>query len=153
MICTTALVAMFSHFTDGWRPTSVGSVDHDTLPVRCHFADPAAGIGAGLLARRRTDGATELWFTCIPDLWRLLDEDGDGYLHMKQCYLHHADTGRNLRIIGGGGAEAICGEGEGVPDAEGLSGELHMRPSVMQSWGGGDAWRNAQETRRANGFR
>ena len=41
MICTTALVAMFPHFTDGWRPTSVGSVDHDTLPVRCHFADPA----------------------------------------------------------------------------------------------------------------
>ncbi|MBL6755466.1 MAG: c-type cytochrome [Planctomycetes bacterium] len=58
------------------------------------FADPAAGIGAGLLARRRTDGATELWFTCIPDLWRLLDEDGDG---VAEDLTRHS-TGYGLRV-------------------------------------------------------
>ena len=58
------------------------------------FADPAAGIGAGLLARRRTDGATELWFTCIPDLWRLLDEDGDGVAER----LDKHSTGYGLRV-------------------------------------------------------
>ena len=58
------------------------------------FADPAAGIGAGLLARRRTDGATELWFTCIPDLWRLFDEDGDGVAER----LDKHSTGYGLRV-------------------------------------------------------
>lgn len=58
------------------------------------FADPAAGIGAGLLARRRTDGATELWFTCIPDLWRLLDVDGDG---VAEDLSRHS-TGYGLRV-------------------------------------------------------
>jgi hypothetical protein len=32
------------------------------------------------------------------------DADGDGYIEIKQCYLHHADTGRNIRIIDGGGS-------------------------------------------------
>jgi len=58
------------------------------------FADPAAGIGAGLLARRRVDGATELWFTCIPDLWRLLDGDGDGVAEE----LSRHSTGYGLRV-------------------------------------------------------
>ena len=31
------------------------------------------GIGAGLLVR-----GEDVWFTCIPDLWRLRDRDGDG---------------------------------------------------------------------------
>jgi quinoprotein glucose dehydrogenase len=58
------------------------------------FADPAAGIGAGLLARRRLDGGTELWFTCIPDLWRLFDEDGDGVAER----LDRHSTGYGLRV-------------------------------------------------------
>ncbi len=37
------------------------------------FSGAAEGIGAGLLVR-----GEEVWFTCIPDLWRLRDGDGDG---------------------------------------------------------------------------
>jgi quinoprotein glucose dehydrogenase len=37
------------------------------------FRDPAAGIGAGLLARRG-----DVYYACIPDLWLLRDADGDG---------------------------------------------------------------------------
>jgi quinoprotein glucose dehydrogenase len=37
------------------------------------FNDPAAGIGAGLLARKG-----EVWYTCIPWLWKLRDAKGQG---------------------------------------------------------------------------
>ncbi|MFT7077210.1 MAG: quinoprotein glucose dehydrogenase [Planctomycetota bacterium] len=43
------------------------------------LTDPAVGIGAGVLARPMDGvGGTELWFTCIPDVWRMFDSDGDG---------------------------------------------------------------------------
>ncbi|WP_145197974.1 DUF7133 domain-containing protein [Planctomycetes bacterium Poly30] len=43
------------------------------------LTDPAVGIGAGVLARPLDgSGATEVWFTCIPDVWRLMDANGDG---------------------------------------------------------------------------
>lgn len=58
------------------------------------FNDPAAGIAAGLLARPLPDGGTELWFTCIPSLWRLLDEDGDGIAESRES---HSD-GYGLRV-------------------------------------------------------
>ena len=37
------------------------------------FNDPAAGIGAGLLARKG-----DVWYACIPWLWKLRDTKGDG---------------------------------------------------------------------------
>jgi len=37
------------------------------------FSDPGAGIGAGLLVR-----GEHVYYTCIPDLWKLTDADGDG---------------------------------------------------------------------------
>ncbi len=37
------------------------------------FNDPAAGIGAGVLARK-----DDVWFACIPWLWKLRDTNGDG---------------------------------------------------------------------------
>lgn len=49
-----------------------GTADRSTV-----FADgfhtAAEGIGSGLLAR-----GGNVWFTCIPDLWLLRDQDGDG---------------------------------------------------------------------------
>jgi quinoprotein glucose dehydrogenase len=37
------------------------------------FNNPAAGIGAGLLARKN-----EVWYSCIPWLWKLRDAKGEG---------------------------------------------------------------------------
>jgi quinoprotein glucose dehydrogenase len=37
------------------------------------FNDPASGIGAGVLARK-----DDVWFACIPRLWKLRDQNGDG---------------------------------------------------------------------------
>lgn len=41
MLCRTAALATVVMLTDGWRPESIDSVDHDTLPVRCHWNDAA----------------------------------------------------------------------------------------------------------------
>ncbi len=37
------------------------------------FRDPLDGTGAGILAR-----GNEVWWTCIPNLWRFTDSNGDG---------------------------------------------------------------------------
>lgn len=58
------------------------------------FNDPAAGIAAGLLAGSLPDGGTELWFTCIPSLWKLIDADGDGVAESKEEH----STGYGLRV-------------------------------------------------------
>jgi quinoprotein glucose dehydrogenase len=46
--------------------------DEDTVFAE-DFRDAAAGIGAGVLSYRG-----DVFYTCIPDLWRLRDRDGDG---------------------------------------------------------------------------
>ncbi len=43
------------------------------------FKDPAAGIGAGVLAR-----AGDVYFTCIPDLWRLKDTNQNGHAEVRE---------------------------------------------------------------------
>jgi quinoprotein glucose dehydrogenase len=53
------------------------------------FDDAAVGIGAGLLER---DGV--VWFTCIPDLWRLEDRDRDGVAEVKE----KVSTGWGVRV-------------------------------------------------------
>lgn len=58
------------------------------------FDDPAAGIAAGVLAETLPGGGTKLWFTCIPDLWRLVDADGDGVAEERERH----STGYGLRV-------------------------------------------------------
>lgn len=53
------------------------------------FNDLVAGSGAGVLAR-----GNDVYFTCIPSLWRLQDEDGDGVSDARQP-LH---TGYGVRV-------------------------------------------------------
>ncbi len=43
------------------------------------FNDPAAGIGAGVLARKG-----DVWYTCIPGLWKLRDTKGDGRADVRK---------------------------------------------------------------------
>ncbi|HEX6884192.1 MAG TPA: PQQ-dependent sugar dehydrogenase, partial [Planctomycetota bacterium] len=51
--------------------------DADTV-FATGFADHAAGIGAGVLSYRG-----DVFYTCIPDLWRLRDRDGDGMAEVR----------------------------------------------------------------------
>ncbi len=43
------------------------------------FKDAADGIGAGVLARKG-----DVFFTCIPDVWRLRDTNNDGHADVKE---------------------------------------------------------------------
>jgi hypothetical protein len=69
------------------------------------------------------------------------DGDGDGYIVIKQCYLHHADSMRNIRIIGGGGSASdhhiirnnLVHTGQGVL----LSGSIDyatVEKNVIKGW-------------------
>jgi quinoprotein glucose dehydrogenase len=60
------------------------------------FKDAADGIGAGLLARKG-----DVYYTCIPDLWRLRDTNNDGKADLKQSLstgygVHVAFLGHDL---------------------------------------------------------
>ena len=57
------------------------------------FNDPAAGIGAGLLARKE-----DVWYACIPWLWKLRDTKGDGQADRRT--LLHEGYGVHVGFIG-----------------------------------------------------
>jgi quinoprotein glucose dehydrogenase len=57
------------------------------------FRDPAVGIGAGLLARGDT-----VWYTNIPDLWKLRDTDGDGRADRREAL--HSGYGVHVGFLG-----------------------------------------------------
>jgi len=57
------------------------------------FKGAAEGIGAGLLVR-----GDEVWFTCIPDLWRLQDVDGDGVADTRESV--HGGFGVKIALLG-----------------------------------------------------
>ena len=57
------------------------------------FNDPAAGIGAGLLARK-----DEVWYACIPWLWKLRDTNGDGRADRRT--LLHEGYGVHVGFLG-----------------------------------------------------
>lgn len=46
------------------------------------FREPLDGTGAGIIAR-----GTEVWWTCIPHLWRFRDADGDGKAEQRDKLL------------------------------------------------------------------
>ena len=55
-----------------------GTADHATV-FADGFKDAADGIGAGVLARKG-----DVYFTCIPDVWKLKDTNNDGVADVKQ---------------------------------------------------------------------
>lgn len=59
-----------------------GRADHSSL-----FADgfntSVSGVAAGILAR-----GSNVWFTCIPDLWMLQDTNRDGQADLRRALLH-----------------------------------------------------------------
>ncbi len=57
------------------------------------FNDPAAGIGAGVLARKGN-----VWYACIPWLWKLRDNDGDGRADRRE--LLHQGYGVHVGFLG-----------------------------------------------------
>ncbi len=70
-----------------------GAADEATV-LADGFASHATGIGAGLLVRRPPGGAREVYYTDIPDLWRLLDADGDGVAEARESL----STGWGVRV-------------------------------------------------------
>jgi quinoprotein glucose dehydrogenase len=75
--------------------TGDGKADHATV-FADGFKDAADGIGAGLLARKG-----DVYYACIPDLWRLRDNDGDGKADVKESLstgygVHVAFLGHDL---------------------------------------------------------
>ena len=69
-----------------------GSFDSSTV-FADGFSHPAAGIGAGLLVR-----GGEVWFACIPDMWRLRDDDDDGQAEQREVL--HTGYGVNISLLG-----------------------------------------------------
>jgi quinoprotein glucose dehydrogenase len=72
-----------------------GKADRSTV-FADGFKDAADGIGAGVLARKG-----DVYYTCIPDLWRLRDKDGDGKAEIKESLstgygVHVAFLGHDL---------------------------------------------------------
>ncbi len=72
-----------------------GKADHASV-FADGFKNAADGIGAGLLARKG-----DVFYTCIPDLWRLRDKDGDGKAEVKEALstgygVHVAFLGHDL---------------------------------------------------------
>ncbi|MEW4566306.1 PVC-type heme-binding CxxCH protein [Tautonia sp. JC769] len=69
-----------------------GSADSSTV-FADGFDDVAAGIGAGVIAR---DG--DVWYTCIPDLWKLRDTTGDGVADVRESL--HTGYGVHVAFLG-----------------------------------------------------
>ena len=69
-----------------------GVADESTV-FATGFDDPAAGIGAGLLPR-----GSDVYYTCIPDVWRLTDADDDGVAEARESL--HRGYGVRVALLG-----------------------------------------------------
>jgi quinoprotein glucose dehydrogenase len=65
----------------------------DGHTVAENFREVESGLAAGVLAR-----GTNLWFACIPDLWRYLDSNGDGI--PDQAHKLHTGFGVHIGVTG-----------------------------------------------------
>jgi quinoprotein glucose dehydrogenase len=61
--------------------TGDGHADHSTV-IADGFRDPLDGTGAGLIVR-----GNDLWYTCIPNLWRIRVSGGDGKAEKQEKLL------------------------------------------------------------------
>lgn len=62
------------------------------------FAEPAAGIGAGLLPVGRDAAGADVYYACIPDMWLLSDGDGDGVAERRESL--HTGWGVHVALLG-----------------------------------------------------
>lgn len=69
-----------------------GKADRSTV-FADGFNEILGGIGAGVLARRG-----DVWFACIPDLWRLRDRDDDGKADQRESL--HRGYGVHIGFLG-----------------------------------------------------
>ncbi len=69
-----------------------GRVDESTV-FADGFNDPAVGIGAGVLARYG-----DVWYTCIPWLWKFRDNDNDGRADRREML--HQGYGVHVGFLG-----------------------------------------------------
>lgn len=65
-----------------WDSTGDGKPDQSSV-FADGFARPEDGLASGVISRRG-----EVWFTNIPDLWRLRDNDGDGVADQRRSLGH-----------------------------------------------------------------
>ncbi len=72
--------------------TGAGRADKATV-FADGFHEAAVGIGAGLVTRNG-----DVWYSCIPDLWKLRDTDGDGKADVRE-QLHHG-FGVHINYLG-----------------------------------------------------
>ncbi len=86
----------FSKFTDQVRrledKDGDGRAEISTV-FAAGFNNPLDGLAAGVIAR---DG--DVYLTCIPKLWKLRDEDGDGVAEKREALLH--GFGVNAAFLG-----------------------------------------------------
>lgn len=137
MICRTAAMALFAPMDDGWRPTSNGSVDHDTLPITCHWKREADEARCPevmeLIGETWTWQVDELGFVAP----MLTDEDG-----RFDVYISNDGTGGGAYVAGSGvdedpedgrsGSHAYMALDPNITEAELESYVIHEFQHVLQ---------------------
>jgi quinoprotein glucose dehydrogenase len=75
------------------RDTDQDGKADEAIVFGAKFDGPAAGIGAGLLEHEG-----DVYWTCIPELWRLKDTDGDGVADEREAL--HTGFGVHVALLG-----------------------------------------------------
>lgn len=136
MICRTASAVLLATFADGWRPASIGSIDHPELPARCHWAEEPDAERCVLLL----DALTLAWSVQVDTLgFRAPMPDEDGLLDL---YFTTEGTGGGAyalgpyededRTDGRMGSHAFLAFDSGIPDSSLPSYVAHELQHVLQ---------------------